>query len=162
MRRIRSFPEQKVVVVDAYTDLLKPLTYDVLADVPTAATPIVASLSDKLRVPQITPRMDQKAHGTGAKIDGVFKEGDTTVVVDDLITKATSKLEAIEVLESAGLKVTDVVVLIDREQGGRQELEERGYQLHAALTLPHMVSLYKAIGLITPEQFETVMDYLKA
>ena len=57
------------------------------------------------------------------------------MVLDDLITTGGSKIEAIAPLAEAGLVVKDVVVLVDREQGGAEELAARGLRLHAALTL---------------------------
>lgn len=160
LRRLRSFPPEKLSVVNAYEQLLAPLHYDILADVPTAATPLVSSLSDRLLIPQITPRADVKGHGSGAKIDGFYEGGEVAVVVDDLITTSRSKLGAIEILEEEGIKVMDVVVLIDRQQGGREELERLGYNLHAAFTMPNLMGFYSEAGLVTPEQFQTVMDYL--
>ncbi len=160
LRRLRSFPQEKFEVVETYKQLLYPLNYDLLADVPTAATPLVSSLSDRLMIPQITPRMDLKDHGSGVKIDGDYEGGEVAVLIDDLITTAKSKLAAIEVLESEGIKVMDVVVLIDRQQGGREELNRLGYNLHAAFTMPNLMRYYSQVGLVTPEQFQTVMDYL--
>lgn len=160
LRRLRSFPGEKMMVVGAYEELLHPLEYNLLADVPTAATPLVSSLSDRLGVPQITPRMDVKTYGLGDRIDGQCKAGQIAAVVDDLITTAKSKLEAIEVLKGEGLIVRDVVVLVDREQGGKEQLASLGFQLHTAFTMPSLMEYYNRVGLVTPEQFETVMNYL--
>jgi orotate phosphoribosyltransferase len=57
------------------------------------------------------------------------------VLIDDIITDGASKLEAIAPLEEAGLVVRDLVILVDREQGGRELLAARGYTLHAVLTI---------------------------
>jgi orotate phosphoribosyltransferase len=57
------------------------------------------------------------------------------VLIDDIITDGASKFEAITPLEEAGLIVRDLVILIDREQGGREALAARGYALHALLTI---------------------------
>lgn len=160
LRRIRSFWEEKSVVVEAYAKLLEGLQFDLLADMPSAATPLVSSLMDRLRIPQITPRMDKKSYGSGAKIDGVYSAGQTVAVVDDLITSSKSKLEAIEILTQNRLIVKDVVVLIDRQQGGKEELAKAGYNLHAYTTLPHLMDLYFTKGLINPEQFAFTMEYL--
>ena len=81
-------------------------------------------------------------------------------MVDDLITRGASKIEAIEPLEEAGLLVRDVLVLIDREQGGAEDLAERGYRLHAVLRLPDILEALKASGCITAEQCAEVIDYL--
>lgn len=160
LRVLRSFPYQKKEVVNAYLSLLEPLDFHLLADVPTAATPLVSSISDRMCCPQITPRMDEKSHGSGAKIDGTYQEGQTAVLIDDLITTSKSKIEAISVLEANRLRVKDVVVLIDREQGGRAQLAEVGYNLHTYTTMPYLLNFYGKTGLISGTQLETTLTYL--
>ena len=163
LRMIRRFPDVKKMVIDSYVEMIQPLTFDLLADVPTAGTPLVSSISDRLNVGMITPRADKKTHGSGAKIDGVLEEdkGKTAVLVDDLVTQADSKFEAAQTLEEFGLKVQDIVVLVDREQGGRQQLKEKGYTLHAAFTLSDMFVLYKNEGRLTDEEYSDAMKRLE-
>ena len=73
-----------------------------------------------------TVRKEPKGHGRGKQIEGNFKEGDTIIVVDDVITTGGSTLKAIDAIEQAGGKVAFALVLVDREEGGRQAIEERG------------------------------------
>jgi len=73
-----------------------------------------------------TVRKEPKGHGRGKRIEGNFKEGDTVVVVDDVITTGGSTLKAIDAIEAEGGKVSFALVLVDREEGGRQAIEERG------------------------------------
>jgi uridine monophosphate synthetase len=158
LRLLRSHPDQMDVAVTAYQALLAECEYDLLADVPMTATPFVAILSHLTRVPQITPR-EPKTHGSGARIDGAYQPGQTAVVIDDLVTGADSKLEAIRVLEDAGLTVRDVLVLVDREEGGAQQLADAGYTLHAAITLTDLLALYRDSGRIDDEAYGRVMAY---
>ena len=148
LRVLRRFPEAKAAAVDAYQEITEPLKFDLLADVPTAATPLVASLSDRLGVGMITPRTDSKGHGTGAKIDGLQESdrGKTVLLVDDLVTNADSKLEAASVLIQNGLVVKDVVVLVDRGQGGKEQLAENGLVLHSAMSMTQMLDFYTRVG----------------
>ena len=73
-----------------------------------------------------TVRKEPKGHGRGKQIEGNFKEGDTIIVVDDVITTGGSTLKAIDAIEAAGGKVAFALVLVDREEGGRQAIEARG------------------------------------
>ena len=73
-----------------------------------------------------TVRKTPKAHGQTKLIEGNFKEGDRVVVVDDVVTKGDSTLKAIEAVRAAGGTVEFAVVLVDREEGGRQNIESRG------------------------------------
>lgn len=73
-----------------------------------------------------TVRKEPKGHGRGKQIEGNFKEGDTLIVVDDVITTGGSTLKAIDAIEAAGGKIAFALVLVDREEGGRQAIEARG------------------------------------
>lgn len=162
LRKLRSFPDVMDSAVDIYKDLAKDLKFDIYADVPTAATPIVAILSHKTRIPMISPRKEVKTHGIRRPIDGVFNTGQVVLLIDDLITTAESKLEAISVLEENGLEVRDVMVLVDREQGGTEELERRGYSCHAAFKLKELIKFYLDSGKISKEQYEQTVSYLSS
>lgn len=158
LRVVRRFPEVKRAAVDVYQMMLDGLEYDLLSDVPTAATPYVSTLSDRLNVGVITPRTDDKKYGSGAKIDGMQSTdvGLTSVVIDDLVSGAESKLEAVSALRNAGIKVKDVVVLIDREQGGREQLTNNALELHNALTLDPMIEFYLTNETISQSQYDRV------
>lgn len=158
LRLLRRFPDAKNAAVDVYEELLEPLEFDLIADVPTAATPIASSLADRLGIGMITPRTDSKTHGTGAKIDGLTPDdkGRTAVILDDLVTGADSKIEAAEILRAAGVKVTDVVVLIDRKQGGEEQLREHNLRLHSSFTMDQMLDYFLRVGKISQEEFDRI------
>ncbi len=79
-------------------------------------------------------RKEAKSHGRKKLVEGNFKAGDTVVVVDDVITTGGSTLQAIEKVEAEGGKVAFVIVLLDREEGGRANIEAKGYKVAAAFT----------------------------
>lgn len=112
----------------------------------------------------ITPRTDDKANGTGAKIDGLqdSDRGKVAVLIDDLVTRADSKLEAASILTGQGVKVNDVVVLIDREQGGQQQLATAGFTLHSALTMNRMLDFYARVGKVDQAKYRDAMQRLGA
>jgi uridine monophosphate synthetase len=160
LRRMASYPGLLRMAADVYADLLRPLSYDVLAAVPYAALTIGAAVALATEKPLIYPRKEVKAHGTGRSIEGDFQAGQRAAVIEDLVTSAGSVLTAIRTLEAAGLAVSDVVVLIDRQQGGPQNLAAAGYRLHAALTMTQIVNALEAAGRITPAQAAAVSAYL--
>lgn len=86
--------------------------------------------------------------------------GRRVILFDDLITEARTKLDAIAVAEKLGYKVMGVAVLVDREQGGRQQLAEKGYKLYAAMKLSDMLQLYLSIDLINQARYDEVESYL--
>ncbi|OGG93848.1 hypothetical protein A2609_01205 [Candidatus Kaiserbacteria bacterium RIFOXYD1_FULL_47_14] len=80
--------------------------------------------------------------------------------VDDLITKADSKREAIGVWRGVGLEVTDILVLVDREQGGREELAGLGCTLHSVFTITELLDLYVDAGKMTSHLRIDIHAYL--
>lgn len=163
LRLLRSYPTTRAKAVDAFRNMLECQEFDLIADVPTAATPIVSILAHEMRVPMITPRNDNKGYGSMNKIDGVFRPDQTVVLIDDLITKADSKLEAIKTLEEHRLKVKVVVVLVDREQGGEQQLKSlKGISCLTVFTLTDLIDLYLAAGQISPDEHEKVVSYMRS
>ena len=131
-----------------------------LAAIPYAAMAIGTAVALETGLPMIYPRKEAKAYGTARQIEGEFQPGERAIVLDDLITTGGSKLEAIEPLEAAGLEVRDVVVLIDREQGGREELEAAGYRLHAVLGLGEMLDMLVEAGRISAAQRDEAAAFL--
>jgi uridine monophosphate synthetase len=161
LRLLVSRPEVLMKAADAYAEIIGELTFDRLAAIPYAALPIATAVALQMNVPLVYPRKEIKEHGTKRGIEGHFERGDRVVVIDDLITTGGSKLRAIAPLESAGLEVKDVVVLVDREQGGGEELASRGYILHAVLTLREMLEVLADQGRISQRQLDEVLAFLR-
>jgi orotidine 5''-phosphate decarboxylase, subfamily 2 len=161
LRQLSSFPALLADVASAYVGILKKLQFDHLAGLPYAAIPIATAVSLQSGWPMIYPRKEAKTYGTRAEIEGYYKEGDKAVIIDDLATTGGSKFEAIDKLVSAGLKVEDVVVLIDRQSGAAEALAEQGYHLHAVLTLTDLLDYWSATERIPAEQIAAVRDFLR-
>ncbi|HQE93777.1 MAG TPA: orotidine-5'-phosphate decarboxylase [Anaerolineae bacterium] len=162
LRRVISFPEVFRRVVMAYVHEVSGLTFDCIAAVPYAALPTAAAVALQLNRPLIYPRKEVKAHGTGQAVEGAFAPGQTAVAIEDVITSGGSIITAIQTMQDAGLKVQDVVVLVDREQGGQAALAEKGLRLHAVLTIGQILDTLRAEGCITAATFEAVKRYLTA
>ncbi len=86
-----------------------------------------------------TVRKEPKGHGAGKQIEGNFAQGDVIVIVDDVITTGGSTLKAIDVVEKAGGKVKFALVLVDREEGGRQAIEARGIPVVALFSRTELI-----------------------
>jgi uridine monophosphate synthetase len=109
----------------------------------------------------IYPRKEVKEYGTRAEIEGLYQPGDRIAVVDDLATTGGSKFEAIDKMTAAGLQVKDVIVLIDRQSGAREALEDAGYSLHTVLTLTWLLDHWETNHRIPSLQLEAVRKFLK-
>jgi orotate phosphoribosyltransferase len=160
LRVLVSFPFALREAVTAYRTVITPLDYDLLAATPMAGLPIGTALCLALDKPLIYPRKTAKSYGTGKNIEGRWAVGQRVVVVDDLITSGDSILETIATMKAAGMKVHDAVVLIDREQGGRQMLEAQGYEVHAVLTLRRLLDILLRYERLTVHQYDEVLSSL--
>lgn len=161
LRLLASHPQLLREVGRAMAEIAAGLAFDRIAAIPYAGLPIGTALALEIGCPLIYPRQEVKAHGTRRAIEGAYAPGERVLLVDDLITRGDSKLEAIAPLEEAGLSVQDVLVLIDREQGGAEDLSRRGYRLHSVLRLTEMLAILEQLGRITPDQHQEVLHYLK-
>lgn len=157
LRLLASYPQAMRQAAAVYRPILAGLAFDLLAATPLAGLPIGTAVSLEMNLPLIYPRGSAKSYGTGKRVEGRWEKGQTAVVIDDLITSGDSLLGGIEALEAAGLQVRNAVVLIDREQGGRETLQSRGYQLHSAMTLGQLLSILERAGRISGRQRREVM-----
>jgi uridine monophosphate synthetase len=137
-----------------------PLVFDRIAAIPYAALPIGVALSLTIDRPMIYPRKEIKAYGTSRPIEGRHYPGEKALVLDDLITQGDSKLEAAAPLVDAGLIVEDMLVVIDREQGGAEVLAQNGYRLWSVLKMREMLKILADREAITAKQHAEVLDYL--
>lgn len=143
MRIAISYPDVLQELALCIGDILRTCHADLLCAVPYAAVPVTTALSMISNTPMIMARKEVKDHGTKNMIEGVYTPGKNCLIIEDVITTGTSILETIKTVEAAGISVTDVAVLINREQGGHATITHNGYRLHAVFTLQELLSLLK-------------------
>lgn len=81
-----------------------------------------------------TVRKEAKKHGTGKLIEGPFESGDKVVVIEDVITTGGSALKAVDAIRCAGGDILGVLALVDREEGGREAIEQAGLRIRSLVT----------------------------
>lgn len=160
LRLLSGHPKLLSRVADAFAPILDKLTFDRLAAVPYAGLPIATAIALRLDRPLIYPRKEAKEYGTGATVEGGFHPGETVVLIDDLVTNAGSKVEAVDKLTAVGLKVRDVVVLIDREAGGQKALSEAGLELHSVFTFSELIDHWAESGALDEGLLEKLRKFL--
>ncbi|HEX9757814.1 MAG TPA: orotate phosphoribosyltransferase [Nitrospiria bacterium] len=87
-------------------------------------------------------RKEPKKHGTQRWIEGNVPVGSNVVVVEDVVTTGGSTRKAIEVLEKEGYKILRVLALVDRQEGGRENIDQMGHHLESLYTLKDLMQVY--------------------
>lgn len=152
LRLLASFPAVLRQVAAAYAVILQQMDFALLAAMPLAGLPIGTAVSLQMNKPLIYPRQTLKTYGTGKQIEGVWQAGQRAVAIDDLITSGDSLLQGITLLKEAGLQVFNAVVLVDRQQGGRETMRQHDYTLHSAITLSQMLQILEKRERISDQQ----------
>lgn len=137
------------------------LEHTLLCGVPYTALPFATVMSVNTGVGMVMRRKERKTHGTGKVVEGAFKKGDKCLVVEDLVTSGGSVVETVDALRDVGMVVSDVVVLLDREQGAKVNLAKKGIALHAATTLSTMVNVLQETGRLCSADVAKVLEFVR-
>lgn len=130
LRVLVSYPYLLKLTGEVFWETMRTLYFDVIVGVPYTAIPIATAISLNENQHMIFIRKERKAYGTGKLIEGNYHQGQKAIIVDDVITNGDSKFETIKPVLDAGLKINDIVVLLDRMQGGPEILKRGGYNCH--------------------------------
>jgi orotate phosphoribosyltransferase len=134
---------------------------DKILGVPTAGVPFATVVSQKLGIPLIYYRQARKEHGVRKKIEGILERNDRVLILDDLITTGESVIEAAEVVRDQGGVVNELVVLLDREQGGKERLRASRIEPHVLFKISDAMIWLHKVGLIEDAIYETVEKYIE-
>jgi len=102
---------------------------DILAGVELGAVPLTAITAIKSKRDYLIIRKEKKGYGTSNLIEGDYKAGQIVDIIEDVVTTGGSVLRAIKILRDAGLKVERVICVVDREEGGRENLSKENVEL---------------------------------
>ena len=111
-----------------------------LAGVALGAVPLVAVTSVETGQPYVIARKQKKEYGTGNLIEGRLDDGEEVVVLEDIATTGQSAVDAVEALREAGATVDRVIVVVDRDEGGRENLAEIDVELESLVTAEELLA----------------------
>ncbi|XP_024141984.1 uridine 5'-monophosphate synthase [Oryzias melastigma] len=137
------------------------LQFGLVCGVPYTALPLATIICSTHELPMLIRRKEAKDYGTKKMVEGSFCEGDTCLIIEDTVTSGSSILETADVLLKEGLKVTDAVVLMDREQGGTEMLASRGIRLLPVISMFKLLDVLLAAGRIDGPTAESVRRFIQ-
>lgn len=143
---IESIPDALILACDILHDVLRSKLFPVnfLGGLEVGGIPIASILSILTRIPVLFIRKKAKEYGTCKLIEGVIPDkNDNIVLVEDVITTGGQVIKSANEIRKEGYNVNHVISIIDREQGGKENLEKEGIKLHTALTLKEIEKFTK-------------------
>ena len=160
MRVLVSHPVALARVGRAMLQRAEGLRFDRIAGLPYAGLPIAVAMSLIGERPMIYARKEAKQYGTKKLIEGEFRAGERALMVDDVVTSGGAKLEAVEPFREAGLVVEDVLVIVDRSDGGVAALASAGLRLHSVLHVRALLAQLRAQGTVPAADIDRALDFL--
>ncbi len=141
-------PEGMYLIGNILFEMLVDADVSAAGGLTLGADPIANALSlisyqKKKPIKSFVVRKDAKNHGTKSGIEGNIIPGERVAIIDDVITTGGSTITAIEIAREAGLKVDRVIALVDREEGGRENIKKYIDRVDAVLTRSEIMNLYK-------------------
>ena len=134
--------------------------FELVAGVPMGGLHLATAYSLTCDMPLIYVKPESDP--AGLEIVGRFLPGQHVLLVDDLITSGGSVIQTAQALRGEGLRVRDVIVLVDRDVGAARRLEYHGLRLISIVTLPAMLNLYMSERLISEDEYRSSLDFLEA
>jgi orotate phosphoribosyltransferase len=165
LRIVPSFPDAFHKICDFYVDFIKEEVgaekFDRVAGIPVAGIPFASTIAYHLKKPFLYIRKGVRLHGRQRRVEGVIAPGDRVLLVDDLITTGLSLKKAAKAITVEGGVVSDAVVLLDRDEGGKERLEKSGIRLHAMIRVSEIANKLHEMGAIDEEQLKTILKQIK-
>jgi orotate phosphoribosyltransferase len=165
LRIVPSFPDAFREINSFYVDFIKDKVgtknFERVAGIPVAGIPFAALIAYDLKKPFLYIRKGARLHGRERRIEGVIAPGDRILLLDDLITTGLSLQSAAKAIIAEGGLVVDAVVLLDRQEGGKERLAKSGIRLHALLNITEIANTLHELGTIDEEQLRTVLRQIK-
>jgi len=150
------------VVADEIRLLMANERVDKLASIELKGALILPSIGCLVDLPCIVVRKEEKAYGVVGRVAGAeVIKGDRILFFDDVVSEGLSKVEGIKPLEELGAKIEHLIVIVDREQGGKENLEKLGYRVHALSKISDLVNNLVESKHISKQQAESVLNYSK-
>lgn len=157
------FKRVSKIIADKILEITSKKAISKLATIELKGALMLPHIACILGLPCVIVRKETKTYGlTGRIIGGEIKSGEHLLFFDDVLTDGKSKIEGIKPLEDEGGIIDTIVVVIDREQGGKENLESLGYEVRAVTTISEVVDRLLNAGKISVEEAEKIISYVRS
>jgi orotate phosphoribosyltransferase len=166
-RRLISFPRARRRLMDLGADLIERAagheSLDAIAGGETAGIPFAAWIAERLALPMLYVRKKAKGFGRNAQIEGEMAEGARVLLVEDLASEGTSKLNFVRALRQAGGVIAHSFVIFNYGIFPQSvaSLETEGVNLHWLATWWDALHVAQTLGYFTPGQFAEIKAFLE-
>ena len=166
LARLLSSPRQLCAIANIAAEKIKQIMIsdriDKLASIELKGALIAPSIACNLNLPCVIVRKEDKAYGVTGRIAGAdVIKGDNIIFFDDVISEGLSKIEGIKPLQELGANVRNLLVVINREHGGKEKMEKLGYQIHSLAKISEIVDSLNRLNHISKEQADKVLAYIR-
>lgn len=138
LRRVISYPKVLQELTEGLVFKANSLTYDLVCGVPYTGIPLATAFSLRTEKPMVLIR---KERSSKKPLEGVWEPGQKCLLIEDVVQTGSSLIATAEALKELGLEVTDMLCVIDREEGAQENLKKEGYRLHPLYTLAEVDKL---------------------
>ena len=165
LRIVPSFPDAFQRISNLYVKLIEgevgAKNFERVAGIPTAGIPFASIVAFNMMKPFLYIRQRTRLHGRERQVEGIIMPGDRVILVDDLITTGKSLKKAARAIRAEGGVVNDAIVLMDREEGGKENLAKQNIRLHYSLKISEAAKKLYEIGVLEEDELKTVLKQVK-
>ncbi|EZQ04831.1 orotate phosphoribosyltransferase [Candidatus Acidianus copahuensis] len=156
---LRRLPNYQVFfdVVSKAIDLIKGVKFDMILGVATGGVPLASFLSCKLTTPMGYVRLEKKGHGTDKLLEADVK-GKKVIIVDDVATSGGSIEKSALIIRENGGEVNDALVIVDREEGAKERLQDLGINLYSVFSIHEILN--EISSKLSDQERKLLQDYL--
>jgi orotate phosphoribosyltransferase len=165
LSRVLSAPQQLCTLADVAAEKIGQIMaadrVDKLASIELKGALIVPSIACRLNLPCVIVRKEDKAYGVTGRLAGAdVNKGDRILFFDDVVSEGLSKVEGVKPLQELGATVEHLLVVVNREQGGKENLEKLGFRVHALATISELVSSLQKSKRISAALADEVLTFI--
>ncbi|AGW86264.1 Orotate phosphoribosyltransferase [Blattabacterium sp. (Nauphoeta cinerea)] len=160
-RPIASKPDLLIKLSDLLIHEVTSYDFELICGVPYAALPIATTLSLRSKIPLIIKRKENKGYGTERMIEGIYKTGQNCLIIEDVITSGDSLLKTVIDIEKEGLIIKNIMSILDREQGGIENIKKRGYNIRTLFRIGEIFKILKKKHFLKRKEIDMIQFFLR-